>query len=140
MGYIGDGPANSVLTGTAGNVNQFSTSVTMGGSITCVGLSNTGYAIGNYTATSTTPYVVVTNDYVIAMDASAGIKTVQLPNAPTTGTIFIVKDVTGSAAANNISVTSVSGIVLIDSAATYVMNANYQSVTVMFNGTKYVII
>lgn len=90
-----------------------------------------------YTSTAVTPYVVLSTDDFIAIDASGGAKQVNLPNAPATGRVFIIKDKNGNAAANNITVTTVGGVVLIDAAATYVMNTNYQSIQVLFDGTKY---
>ena len=74
------------------------------------------------------------------MNSSGGAKTVQLPNAPSTGRIFVVKDSTGSAATNNITVTTVGGAVNIDGATTFVMNAAYESITVVFDGTSYLVI
>lgn len=91
----------------------------------------------NVVLTATTPYVAAAGDYFIGSDCSGGVTTVQLPNAPATGKIFVVKDYTGNAGANNVTVTSVSGAVLIDGAATYVLNTNYEAVQVVFNGTSY---
>lgn len=99
--------------------------------------ANAGSATLNYTQTAVTPYVVTATDDFIAIDCSAGAKQVNLPNAPTTGRIFIIKDYTGSAATHSITVTTVGGAVLIDAATTYVMSTNYQSVQVLFDGTKY---
>lgn len=84
------------------------------------------------------PYNVLTTDYIVEVDTS-GARTIRLPNAPTTGQVFTIKDVTGSAAANNISLTTVGGVVTIDGATTQTMNVNYGSITVFFNGTAYFI-
>lgn len=90
------------------------------------------------TATSTTPYTVLVSDYYIAIDCSGGAKTAVLPAAATVGagTVYIFKDVTGNAAANNITIDG-SGAETIDGAATLVMNTNYQSVTLISNGTNW---
>lgn len=90
----------------------------------------------NYTAVSSSPYVVTATDYFLGVDTSAA-RTIQLPNAPATGRTYVIKDRTGTAAAFNISVTTVGGVVLIDAAATYTINTNYFSVQVLFDGTKY---
>lgn len=90
-----------------------------------------------YVQTATTPYVALSTDIFIGIDSSGGARQVNLPNAPATGRIFAVKDYTGSAATNNITVTTVGGVVLIDGAATYVLNTNYQSIQLIFNGTSY---
>lgn len=94
----------------------------------------------NYISTAVTPYVVsAANDYFVSIDCSGGAKTVQLPNAPATFQTFVIKDVTGSAAAHNISVTTPGGIVTIDGSATYTLNVNFQSIQVIFNGSNYVV-
>lgn len=89
-------------------------------------------------STSTTPYVATAIDQIISIDCSGGIKTVQLPDAPSSGRWFIIKDETGSCDINNITVTTVSGIVNIDASASFIMNAAYESITLIFTGTKYI--
>lgn len=83
------------------------------------------------------PYTTVASDQFISVDTSGGAVTVRLPNVPDTGRVYTIKDSTGSAAANNISVTTVGGVVNIDGAATLLMNSNYQAVSVIFDGTAY---
>ena len=83
------------------------------------------------------PYTVAATDYYISADVSTGPITVKLPSAPTTGTIFCIKDKAGMSGTNNITVTTVTGIVLIDGAFSFVMNTNYESVSVIFNGVSY---
>lgn len=100
-------------------------------------IAATGTTNLTYTPVNTTPYVVLTTDEYLGVDSSGGIRTIQLPNAPATGRVFIVKDSTGSAAGNAITVTTVGGVVLIDAAASFVMNTAYESIQVIFNGTKY---
>jgi len=123
-----------VFSSIAGTAGQVLTSNGAG-----VAPSFQGAGVANYTLiqTAVTPYVVAATDYFIAVDCSAAIKTVQLPNAPATGRAFVIKDYTGSAAAFNITVTTVGGAVLIDNATTFVMSTNYQSIQVIFDGTKY---
>lgn len=106
------------------------------GSIT---ISATGTTTFNYTLVNTTPYVVTATDNFLGVDSSGAPITVQLPNAPSTGRVYIIKDITGSAAVNNITVTTVGGVVLIDAAATFVMNTAYQSIQVLFNGIQYLV-
>jgi hypothetical protein len=52
---------------------------------------------------------------------------------------LVVKDVTGSAATNNITITT-PGAETIDGAATYVIDANYASVTIVSDGVNYFVI
>lgn len=129
--------AGTGLTVTTGNLTVSSGNVTVSGTVTAAGFIGSGSVILHYIATSTTPYVALSTDYYIGIDCSAGAKTVQLPNAPTTGRAFVVKDYTGNAGANNITVTTVGGVVLIDGAATSVLSTNYQSIQLVFDGTKY---
>ena len=83
------------------------------------------------------PYSVLTTDEYLKVDVSGGVVTIRLPNAPVTGSRFYVKDSTGGAATSNISVTTVGGAVTIDGQTTYTMNINYQSISLIFDGTSY---
>lgn len=135
------GNTGGAISPTAGNINILGSGIISvsgaGSTLTISASGDLDYAV---TLTSTTPYVVTASDQVVGIDCSAAIKTVQLPNAPTTGRWITIKDYTGSSAAFNITVTTVGGVVLIDGAASYTMNSAYQSVTVVFNGTSYMII
>lgn len=91
-----------------------------------------------YTAVNSTPYVVLSTDQFLGVNTGTA-KTVQLPNAPSTGRVFVIKDATGTANANNITVTTVGGVVNIDGATTYAINQNYASIQVLFNGTSYLV-
>lgn len=90
-----------------------------------------------YTNVNATPYIVLATDYYLSVDASGGAITVQLPNAPTSDRTFVVKDRTGSAGTNNITITTVGGSVTLDGATSFVMNTAYESVQLIFNGTSY---
>ncbi len=90
-----------------------------------------------YTNVNTTPYVVLVTDVYLGVDSSGGAIQINLPNAPVVGRVIVIKDRTGSAAINAITVTTVGGVVLIDGAITFVMNTNYQSIQVLFDGTTY---
>ncbi len=122
-----------------------STTITAGSNITVtpgantITIAATATPAGTYpyTNVATTPYVVLTTDVYISVDSSGGVRTIQLPNAATSGQFFIIKDRTGSAATNNITVTTVGGAVNIDGATTFVMNTAYQSINVMGNGSTY---
>lgn len=83
------------------------------------------------------PYVVLSTDYYISADVTGGAITVRLPNAPTTGRVFVIKDSSGLSAASNITVTTVGGAVNIDGATSYVINSAYQSIQLIFGGTAY---
>lgn len=65
------------------------------------------------TTVSTSPYVVLTTDFYLAV-STAAVRTIQLPNTALTGRVYIVKDKTGNGGTNAINVTTVGGVVLID--------------------------
>ncbi len=88
---------------------------------------------------NTTPYVVVAIDFFLAVDASGGAITIHMPNTTTTGRMFVVKDYLGQANINNIIITTPGGVALFDGFTAYTMNAQYQSVNLIFDGTNYIL-
>lgn len=77
---------------------------------------------------------VTSADNVVVVNKTVGAATtVNLPASPATGLTFTIKDGKGDANTNNITITPAAGN--IDANATYVMNANWQSATMVFNGT-----
>lgn len=105
-----------------------------GGSFTPPGTLNL-----NYTLVTTSPYVVLANDSFLGVDTTTIPITINLPDAPATGRIYVVKDIIGLASTNNITITTVSGLINIDNATTFVMNSAFQSVQLLFNGSAYLI-
>jgi hypothetical protein len=93
--------------------------------------------INTYTDVNTSPYVVVATDQYLGIDCSIIPITIQLPDAPAVGRSWTLKDRTGSSFTNNITVTTVGGAVLIDGAPSLLMNTNYSSINVLFDGTAY---
>lgn len=134
FGSTGNSPVLAAL-GAGTNI-----AITLGAG-SCSIAALTGAPVLAYVESSTTPYVVTTANNVIGIDCSLAVKTVHLPNAPaTTGTSWTIKDYTGTCAVTPITLTTPGGAVLIDAAATYTMNVAYSSVTVLWTGTKYIII
>ncbi len=76
-------------------------------------------------------------DYYIACDLTGGAITILLPNAPATGRAFVIKDQLGLANISNITVRSVSGLVNIDGATSYVMNTQYAAINLLFDSVAY---
>ena len=87
------------------------------------------------TDVTVTPYTALSTDYVLAVDV-AGAASIVLPVSPT-GTTFVVKDASGLASSNPITVTASTTI---DGAASFVLNIDYGSNTFVFNGTEWNII
>lgn len=85
------------------------------------------------TDVTTTPYVAVESDYLIAVELAApGATSIILPGAPTDRTLFIVKDALGDAATNNITLTASGGDTFEDGTGTYVLNLNFAVVTIYY--------
>lgn len=103
--------------------------------------SSSGILYLNYTLVthSESPYTTLSTDSFIGVDSSGGTVSILLPNAPTTGRVYVIKDAFGSAYTHNITVTTVGGTVLIDSLTTYVLNTAYEGAQFLFNGTEYLI-
>ena len=79
------------------------------------------------------PYTVLITDYYISVDCSAGGVDLKFPDVPTTNRIWVVKDRTGNASVNGISLTTVSGSVTIDGMTTFNIASNYASVNILAN-------
>jgi hypothetical protein len=82
-------------------------------------------------------YTVLTSDEIVGATSSAA-RAITLNTTPTLGQVVTIKDVTGTAAANNITITPAAGT--IDGAATKVINTNYGSVTLFYSGAAWFII
>lgn len=124
-------PAANVLTVTG------SGGLTTSGAGSTITIVGTGEQLITVTAVNSSPYVVLSTDYYLSVDCSGGAIQINMPNAPSTGKVFIVKDSTGSAASFNITVTTVGGVVTIDGSTTFVMNTAYEAAQFVFNGTSY---
>lgn len=83
-------------------------------------------------------YAAFFYDYYIGVTSTAAARTITLPTA---GLIknqsFIIKDESGGAGTNNISVVVAGGVKTIDGLTSYPININYGSVTVVYNGTNF---
>ena len=86
---------------------------------------------------ASSPYTVLSTDYYISADVTGGVITVKLPNAPSTGRTFVIKDKVGLSATSNITITTVGGTVTIDGSTSFVMNSAYEAVSVLFDGSNY---
>jgi len=150
-GNPGPGTAVNTLTGNSGGAvspdGSYNINVVGSGGVSVVGnpgthtltISSSGSSSFTYTLVNTSPYVVLTTDVFLGVDSSGGAITIELPNAPATGRFYIIKDISGTAATHNITVTTVGGAVNIDAGTSFAMNTAYESIQVLFNGTTYLV-
>jgi hypothetical protein len=90
----------------------------------------------NYTnVVGPTTYTVLATDDYISCDSTAGAIQLNFPNAPAANRIWTVKDRTGTAAVNAITITTPGGAVTIDGATTYTIISNYGAVNLLANAT-----
>lgn len=83
------------------------------------------------------PYSVLSSDYFISVDTSGGAVTILFPNTTTPFLSWVVKDRTGNAAANNITITTPGAIDTFNGAVTKVISTNFGFVQILYNGTNY---
>ena len=130
--YCTAGNINTAVRGTSGfNAAQFTVT---NGYVSLATPAAFGYVTVNH---ATSPYTVTLTDQFISCDPTAGTITINLPNAPLTFREIIIKDRTGQASVNNISVTTLGGAVTIDGQTTYTLAGNFGSIQLLFNGTSY---
>ncbi len=89
-----------------------------------------------YTATAVSYQVLIT-DVIIGVTSNASARTITMPNAGMiAGQVWTVKDCAGTAqSANNITISGNGAT--IDGSATFVININYGSVDIFFDGTNF---
>ena len=92
-----------------------------------------------FTASAISLSVVDTQYQILITDTSVA-RTVTLPAAPTTGQVFKIKDASGAAGTNNITIDVTGGAITIDNATSQLINIDYGYLTVMFDGTEYWIV
>lgn len=89
---------------------------------------------------SAVSYVVLTSNFQIVITDTSVARTVTLPASPTQYQQFRIKDGSFAAGTNNITVSVSGGVKTIDGAATAVINTNGGKLTVMYDGTNYLIV
>jgi hypothetical protein len=100
-------------------------------------LQGGGATRGAYRSVTTTGNVL-SGDYLLICDATAGAITMTLPPAALVpGRIYVFKRINSGA---NAVIVDPSGAETIDGAATYTLSAQWNSVTIMSNGTAWFII
>lgn len=97
-----------------------------------------GRLLLSYTATPIS-YQVLGTDAIIGVTSTAAARTITMPNASlTTGQQWEIKDESGGAATNNITVSG-NGF-NIDGAANYVISTNYGSVSIYWSGSNFYLV
>jgi hypothetical protein len=87
--------------------------------------------------TKTANYTVLSSDQRIYVDSSGGIFTITLESSPTTNREVEIIDSVGGCASNNITVDG-NGKNIIGS-SNYTVNQNYESITLVYNGTQWIL-
>ena len=136
----GDGPGNR---SDIVRVNSGSTPgtgvVEVTGSFSVSGTQSTLHQYGGLryypTIVTSLPYTASLGDYIIAVSASSGLG-IALPSTVEFGRTYVVKDVSGSATADNISVSVDGGGVLIDGSSAYTISINNGSATFVYFGSN----
>jgi len=77
-------------------------------------------------------------DHFIGVDTTGQTITITLPgtNSVAVGKIFLIKDEGGNAGTNNITIAT-TGNVNIDGSSTIVLDSDYASISVYYNGTEW---
>lgn len=93
--------------------------------------------ISKVTSVSTTPYTALATDFIIDVTTTSTAITINLPTATgNAGRIYIIKDVSGQAATNNITVDA-SGTQLIDGTLTKIISGNFGALTLKCTGSAW---
>lgn len=99
-------------------------------------ISSSSSILFSYTDVNSSPYVVGNDDFYLSVDTSSS-KIIQLPNSPSTGRVFVIKDRNGNSSANNITITTVGGAVTIDGETSVLILNDYDALNFLFNGSSY---
>lgn len=91
-----------------------------------------------YTHQTGATYQILVTDNIIGVSRAGAVNVTTPASGANTGQSWTVKDESGAAAANNITITAGTGT--IDGAATFVINTNFGSATFYFTGTNYFVI
>lgn len=88
---------------------------------------------------TTSPYQALSTDFFIGVNNTGLVPfSVVLPANPQTGKVYIIKDVSGTASTDPITVTAIGHT--IDGAASATINTDYGSITLVFDGVEWSII
>lgn len=140
-----DGVGTSNTTGTQpANTVKLGTATTAGGVVTAVDTSPgsgrqikpvASTVVNRTISTKTTTYTLTANDSVILADATGGAFTLTLPTAVgISGTVYDIKRI--NSGANNVTIDG-AGSETIDGGTTAVLAFQYESISIISNGTNW---
>jgi len=89
----------------------------------------------NVSNVGTTPFTIPDGYFVVMVNTSVSAMSINLPSNPILGDLYQIKDSTGSASTNNITISGNSHN--IDGSPNYTINANYASVLLVYGGTQW---
>lgn len=101
------------------------------------GTGSSGYLVGFITAAATIDQAVTT---LALVSTSVGSYTVMLPASPPAGTLITVADHTGSAATHAFTINGNGHNINITGTHTYVVSVAYQTLTLVYSGSTWVVI
>lgn len=121
------GSVLNVLGGTGVSTTGAGNTITINATPALLAYTNVTHAMS--------PYTVLVTDNYLSVDCSGGVVTLDFPNTPIAKQTWIVKDRTGNAATNNITITTSGSVVTFDGQTTYTINTNYESIELLANAT-----
>ncbi len=144
VNWLAEASNGQIPIGSTGNAPVLANITSSNGTITItngagtIDLSATD-AIASYKniTTAMSPYTVLEGDEFLSCNSTVGPITLLFPNTTTASRNFIIKDRVGTAATNNIIITTVGGIVTIDGQTSYTFSDNFESLEMIFNGLSY---
>ncbi len=125
--------------------NAFTTSsVTIGGNTTpahplsVTGISQLSGGVIHKRVTKTSNYSITTSDYIIGVDSTSGVFRLTLPAAAASpdGQTWVIKDESGQAGTNNVTITGSADSNTIDGQNFVVLESPYASIQVYSNGNN----
>jgi hypothetical protein len=122
--------------------NSNSSTPLIGGDFSADQIELNGGMIHKVTTVNAATYDLLTSDYIlnVTYPSTAAVTSLTLPTAQTvSGRVIIIKDASGNAGTNNITIDTEGGQT-IDGAATKVLNGNYESVMLYCDGSNWFII
>jgi len=136
-----DGIDGSTIQGSPATLDDIGNIVTPGGGTFGGVLTLQNQLVLNSRIITTSgPAAVTSSDLVVLLSKAASEATaVTLPSSQTLGRMIVIKDLKGDASTNNVTIVT-SGGETVDGLVGFSMTQNFQSITLMYNGSGWSII